>query len=169
MECMKHDSRLVRKQTVNGGWQYTYQCQRCGRIDYGKTGHGSWVPKPADCDLDLLPLWDDELQQHIAKHARLMAQEERAEHRDERRREYDEYLESDEWAARRVIVLKRDRYLCQGCLECEATDIHHLTYERLFSELLCDLVGLCRDCHAKCHPYKDIRGRELDGYAVAVH
>lgn len=169
MECMTHDSHLVRKPTASGGWQYTHQCRRCGGIDYSKTGHGPWVPKPAQCDVDSLPLWDDELQRHIAEHSRLLSEENRDEQRDERRRMYEGYLESDEWAARRAFVLKRDRYLCQGCLECEATEVHHLTYERLFDELLCDLVSLCRDCHRKCHPYKDLRGRELDGYAIAVH
>ena len=54
-------------------------------------------------------------------------------------------------------------------MEAVATDVHHATYERLFDELLCDLVSLCRDCHNKCHPYKDLRGRELDGYALPVH
>jgi hypothetical protein len=47
--------------------------------------------------------------------------------------------------------------------------VHHATYERLFDELVCDLVSLCRDCHNKCHPYKDLKGRELDGHALPVH
>lgn len=169
MECMTHDSHLVRKLNAAGLWLYTHQCKRCGCIDYMKTGHGPWVPKPADRDLETLPIWDDELQRHVSEHARLLASEERDDLRDERRREYEEYLESEEWAAKRVLVLRRDRHLCQGCLECVATDIHHITYERLFDELLCDLVSLCRDCHQKCHPYKDLKGRELDGRLLPVH
>ena len=169
MECTIHDSRLVRKPAAGGKTYYTYQCVRCGSIDYAKAGAGPWVPKPGDVDIDTLPLWDDELQRRIQEHARALADERRTELSESRRAEYLAYLDSYEWYSKRSKALERDRHLCQGCMEAVATDVHHATYERLFDELICDLVSLCRDCHNKCHPYKDLRGRELDGYALPVH
>ena len=64
---------------------------------------------------------------------------------------YDKYLASPEWLARRHAVLKRDGHLCQGCLRNTATQVHHLTYERVGGEMLFDLVSVCKACHEKIH------------------
>ena len=60
------------------------------------------------------------------------------------------YLHTPHWAALRAAVLKRDP-VCVGCDQVEAEHAHHLTYARLGCELLTDLVGMCRDCHARVH------------------
>ena len=88
-----------------------------------------------------------------------------------------EYLKSDEWKRKRDAVMQRamqsfmpaspvirrtvDRYgrviksiaverlpICEndGCTN-EATQVHHLTYERIGKERLDDLQALCRKCH----------------------
>ncbi len=33
-----------------------------------------------------------------------------------------------------------------------AEDVHHLTYARLYDEMLFDLIAVCRDCHERLHP-----------------
>ena len=68
------------------------------------------------------------------------------------RLKYDQYMESDEWRSRRNKVLKRAGGTCEGCLERPATQVHHLNYRRLGEEMLFDLVAVCDECHAICHP-----------------
>jgi hypothetical protein len=65
--------------------------------------------------------------------------------------EYISYLGSPDWKQRRERVLKRANFICEGCLEKRATVVHHLNYKSIYSEMLFDLVGLCKECHAKCH------------------
>jgi hypothetical protein len=169
MDCQIHDSRLVRKRNSAGNWMYTYQCLACGQIDRAKTGHGPWVPKPADLDLEAVPLWSDDIADRAMKAAKFAAASAQAEKNQEWIDRYQSHLASDYWHALRQKALRRDNWLCQGCLEAAAEHIHHMTYERLGQELLCDVVSLCTDCHQICHPHRDLRGRKLHGYAVAVH
>jgi hypothetical protein len=61
--------------------------------------------------------------------------------------EYNKYLKSDEWLAKRAVVLKRDKYICQSCLTQKATQVHHLTYRHVYNEPLFDLVAVCKPCH----------------------
>lgn len=169
MDCEQHNSQLVRRVAANGTNQFTYQCQTCGQIDYSRTGRGPWVAKPATIDIDTLPMWSDDLQAASMEAVRLQAEAQRVERDEAWWAAYHEYMESPAWRAKRRRVLDRDRHLCQGCLQEIASHVHHMTYDRLFDELLCDLVSLCTPCHQKCHPHKDILGRELHGRAVAVH
>ena len=68
------------------------------------------------------------------------------------KRRYQVYLTSEPWRTRRKAVLNRANNICEGCMEQPAIQVHHLTYERAFDELLFDLVAVCRDCHKACHP-----------------
>jgi hypothetical protein len=84
---------------------------------------------------------------------------------------YDEYLESPEWDERRSRVLSRARGVCEGCRKEPATQVHHLTYERVGREMLFDLAAVCRDCHDCIHGHEDasviylraFRGRTASG------
>jgi len=62
-------------------------------------------------------------------------------------KEYQEYLKSSEWKVKRGKVLKRDNYICQGCLEKRATQVHHLSYKHVKNEPLFELVSICKECH----------------------
>lgn len=73
------------------------------------------------------------------------------EFRNSRYYKYLVYLLSDEWKAKRHLVLERDMNLCQHCKQKPAVDIHHLTYEHLFNEPIEDLLALCPTCHSKVH------------------
>lgn len=66
-------------------------------------------------------------------------------------REYDAYLRTPEWAAKREIVLTRCKRVCEACGSARATDVHHLNYKRVGEELDTDLLGLCRECHDTIH------------------
>ena len=60
---------------------------------------------------------------------------------------YKRYMRSPEWFAKRKLVLERDNYCCQTCLETERLEVHHKTYDRLAHEPLEDLITLCHWCH----------------------
>jgi len=70
-----------------------------------------------------------------------------------RREEYRRYLRSPQWKARCAAVLKRDKGCCRFC-GGRATQVHHLTYARIFNESLYDLVAICENCHRALHPDK---------------
>ena len=69
---------------------------------------------------------------------------------DFRRENYQEYLKSDDWKAKRNKVMKMAGYKCRRCGE-RATQVHHETYERIYNEKLTDLTALCSECHSKIH------------------
>jgi transcriptional regulator with XRE-family HTH domain len=74
---------------------------------------------------------------------------------------YRQYLESAYWLEKRRKVLERCRWVCEGCGNRRAVEVHHLRYpqwpvlpgseawRRL--EKLYDLVGLCGVCHGEVH------------------
>ena len=60
---------------------------------------------------------------------------------------YREYLQSPEWAARRLgKILAADRR-CQVCNSKGPLEVHHRTYERRGAERWGDLTVLCEVCH----------------------
>ena len=67
------------------------------------------------------------------------------------RQQYEEHLQSEYWHRIRKKVLLRDDFLCQGCLENQATQVHHTTYSHLGNELAFQLISLCASCHSKVH------------------
>jgi 5-methylcytosine-specific restriction endonuclease McrA len=67
---------------------------------------------------------------------------------------YNAHLASRKWQQLGHLVLHRENGLCQGCRAAAATEIHHLTYDRLGDELLIDLVAFCKPCHQRAHPLK---------------
>lgn len=60
---------------------------------------------------------------------------------------YQHYLASREWALKREAVRARSGGRCEHCYVGYQQAVHHLTYERLGSERLTDLMAICRDCH----------------------
>lgn len=68
--------------------------------------------------------------------------------------EYDRYIHSASWREKAERRLAMDGHVCQVCGE-EASDVHHLTYDRFRNEDMGDLVSLCRDCHKKAEDLYD--------------
>jgi 5-methylcytosine-specific restriction endonuclease McrA len=64
---------------------------------------------------------------------------------------YQWYLGSAFWRERRVAAFRRAKGICEKCKRRPATQVHHLTYIRVFSELPTDLMALCGKCHADIH------------------
>lgn len=67
------------------------------------------------------------------------------------KKEYHKYLKSKTWAKKRKRVLKRDNNKCFICARNKNLHVHHLTYDRVYQERLCDLVTLCDECHINIH------------------
>lgn len=70
-----------------------------------------------------------------------------------KRSEYIEYLQSNEWKAKRIAKAKEQEFTCEKCHKKVPVGyhIHHRTYKRLKNELLSDLMFLCEDCHKTFH------------------
>lgn len=94
-------------------------------------------------DVELHKGWQDGMVRRL--------QEVREQDSDHWWRLYNRYLESPEWKAKRRAVLERDSFVCQGCQNARATQVHHLTYKRKGREMLFDLVAVCDDCHCEIH------------------
>lgn len=69
---------------------------------------------------------------------------------------YKEYLESYAWKALKKTKLE-EQPDCEACWE-PATTVHHLSYERRWSERADDIVSICENCHNECH--------YIDGYQI---
>lgn len=64
---------------------------------------------------------------------------------------YKEYLLTPHWKERRNAALSQAGHKCQLCAAPTDLQVHHNSYERLWSELLSDLVVLCDECHERHH------------------
>lgn len=74
--------------------------------------------------------------------------------------EYTAYLQSPAWQRVRARVLDRAKGRCETCGK-PATQVHHLTYERLGHEYMSDLLAVCEPCHLKHDAaYRTARERE---------
>lgn len=66
--------------------------------------------------------------------------------------EYEAYLRSSVWQAKRQLALTAAGHRCQLCNAAQRLDVHHRTYERFGGgELPGDLTVLCRPCHDHFH------------------
>ena len=72
--------------------------------------------------------------------------------------EYDKYLSylnSRKWAELRDQALQRDEFHCVICNNPHNLEVHHLRYpDVLGTELISDLMTLCRECHKNLEEYK---------------
>jgi len=66
-----------------------------------------------------------------------------------------ERCDPETWAIIRAGVLKRDNYRCQGCGATGVlVDVHHIILVGAGgSDDPHNLITLCRDCHARIHPW----------------
>ena len=145
-QCEHAQTELRARRIHGGGIQYRRQCLRCGGSASNAISHTEVPVFP--------PMWDDALASRWDEQRSEYWRQQRAEFergRADRKTAYHEYLLTPEWKERRSAVLRRDRFICQGCLEARATEVHHRSYRSVFSELLFDLVSVCKECHTKAH------------------
>ena len=70
------------------------------------------------------------------------------------RKDYNRYLKSTAWKAKRAQVIFRDGKRCRCCGRGgKGLEAHHLTYARFGNECLNDLITLCPACHAAAHAH----------------
>lgn len=70
---------------------------------------------------------------------------------------YQAYLKSKFWKQRREIYLEHYRGFCQRCHKVKSPlQLHHVTYERLRTENLEDLLLVCKSCHVKEELTKEV-------------
>lgn len=149
--------RVVAKPRANGVLAYVIQCSGCGREIDGITRQRvdelrSQGVEVGEWDQGLRDRWQAEADRfYEERRQRIIAA--RDSKWAERRAFYREYIKSQEWFAKRRVVLMRDNYRCTGCGVREAAHVHHLTYEHLGDELLFELVSVCVPCHEKIHPH----------------
>jgi len=150
-ECEHLRKELRRGTTRSGGTQIKYQCLDCGELVGNAVAIKDAPPDLAPVDINFR---DQRQREHAAareaiyhKHIRLQRAE-----GVKTNEWYTAYLRSGKWASKRTKVFERANNLCEGCREREAKVVHHLTYEHIGDELLFELVALCPDCHARCHP-----------------
>lgn len=73
--------------------------------------------------------------------------------------DYQEYITSPEWEAKREQKLEEQDHTCEIC-GGRATQAHHLHYRTLGNESMEDLQALCWECHQKEHPEKDKKKKQ---------
>lgn len=151
--CQHRRSEIRRFVISNGTVRFCPECQNC----FARNVHRMYGRKRAAVEfgmsleeLDNLPDVNDRARRDWCNRRSDMFEERR-----QRKRRlwwdwYNGYLASPEWHARRLAVLKRDHNCCRGC-NADASQVHHLTYERVGRELLDDLVAVCDECHEKLH------------------
>lgn len=61
--------------------------------------------------------------------------------------DYQRYLAGREWAVLREQIRERSGGACERCTTGRHEQTHHVTYERLGTERLEDLLGVCEPCH----------------------
>lgn len=144
--CEHESKRLCVYRKINGTTELREQCTRCGGLV--RTVKKDTVPLAKQKGL---PDWDQELKetwyQHFGQRYQELATQQRDEEKEHWWASYTQYLESIPWRAKRAAVLKRCNYVCEGCHNARATEVHHLTYEHVGHELHFELVGICHDCH----------------------
>lgn len=144
-EC-DHSSTTVRRFIAsNNAIHYRVQCLTCGGRVRDIPKHERASLSPSD-----ISAWDESIRTRWYEVQRLrwlrqLAQEQSSQ-RESWWAQYNEYLQSEQWAQKRVKVLQRDK-TCRACLGWPASEVHHLTYAHAFNEPLFDLVGVCSLCH----------------------
>jgi hypothetical protein len=71
------------------------------------------------------------------------------------------YYCSRQWGEKKNAVRKRCHNTCERCLDNPVAAIHHLSYIRLYKELLTDLQGLCELCHSFIGGHTDIDPKRI--------
>lgn len=74
------------------------------------------------------------------------------------REQYDQHINSPEWAARKDQYYAGHARRCRACGSVKKIHLHHKTYVRFKYELDSDLVPLCEGCHDKVHALHKVQG-----------
>lgn len=151
----KHILKEIRLRKDAGGAIHAYnQCLKCGNSVGTALSRSKVGDELPDFDENLSKQWVDRQAQGyseiLQKHARISLKRDSAWHA-----KYNSYLKSESWKLRRAKVLKRANFVCEGCLDRKAVDVHHETYKNFGEEFLFQLRALCKECHDRIHTESD--------------
>ena len=139
--CKNHRWRLSKWQRGNGR-AVDIQCVECGRSGrqpFPKGEHPNWQDYPL-YDRDLPKQWDAACSESYRRK------------KEARSADYSEWLAtSPAWAAVRKRVLARANNICEACLECKATVVHHCSYANGKLPPAWLLAAVCKTCHDRLH------------------
>ena len=149
MPCKDHNMEFVKVMQSDGKFYIKKQCINCG------FSRGGGLPKNSVKNLDILPIFNQKLYDERRIATNLISTELQDfkntknvnSEKNKFLNEHNKYLQTDTWKKKRLLVLKRDNYLCQSCLEDKATEVHHLSYKFWKNEPLFDLISVCNPCH----------------------
>lgn len=157
--CNYSDHKQVQFEQSNNVWVQRTACSICKTLIGGavkKQENFNQLPKYTQQRLLEIRAQKDSECKKLFDYIEKLVTDYREVHNELWWKNYDEYLLTNKWQNIRSLVLERDNYICQGCLNSKAKDVHHTTYANLFDELLFQLIPLCRSCHQKLHPEKDL-------------
>lgn len=142
--------------TISGRVQYGGQCGTCGRWQSVKQATVSVndrkVAVPYDASLP------DQYWKEKSSHIRAASEQRHKEQSALWWTLYRQYLASPEWSVKRDKALRRDGFICRGCLDQRASQVHHIRYpdpEKFGLEPCYWLVSLCSRCHDTVHELKE--------------
>lgn len=153
LPCESHKLSFVKYTNSNGSLHLKKQCFTCGRLEprYFKKDNSIKYEELPFADMDRAKLFEDidcekisDIYKRYYKKKKYFLKEKSRELFLE---EHDLYLQTEDWRKRRELVLKRDNFLCQSCLDKKATQVHHTSYRYWKNEPLFDLVSVCDECH----------------------
>jgi hypothetical protein len=142
--CAHPNARIVWTKFSNSGDEYQRPqlrnfCDDCGCLIGSALKHSL-----ATDDTPTLSLEEATRAGRLRNECFRQRELEREAQRAEWQTNYETYLESEEWAERRELVLKRAGRVCEGCRLRPAMQVHHLSYENAGNEFLWQLVAICR-------------------------
>jgi hypothetical protein len=149
--CQHKQLGLVKIELANGSKQFWNACLECGKRLGSALSHKAISGNVVECNIRQIEknyenkrkiLEFDIVKRHYIKQSDSIS----SWHAD-----MEKYLRTPEWTRKREAVFKRCNFVCEGCGIEKATEVHHLTYQRAFAEMLFDLVGLCAACHSIIH------------------
>lgn len=149
-QCPHEHREPVRFQTAGGTEQIRVACTDCGIRLSQPERHASHPSRGA---YPVLVDHPDPCTCHPANNVIPRAVESSA---------YAGYLQSPAWRARRTYYVAKALGRCQLCNQPggpggQGLEAHHRTYERLGSELDCDVIVLCARCHSRHHEHMPAR------------
>lgn len=155
---IEHSFEFVYMVQSNGTYKIKRQCIKCGEHDGKAYKHSEISDLKYKIKVGLikefnpkLGVADYELFYQIQQKQIQEQKDNIVNEKEQWRKEHQEYLKSPKWKNIRQKVLRRDNFICQGCLENQATEVHHLTYKHWKDELMFELISICRTCHEKEH------------------
>ncbi len=152
-DCQHEATEYRKLKTANGVEQLRKQCMTCGELV------GAALRRDTVADFSSLHGVDEELRSRRDKQWS-QRQQARAQYDGETDSAfwdyYSRYMTSAEWQQRRYLVLRRANGVCEGCGLRPPEHVHHSTYQHLGEEFLFELLALCRECHHRIHPHRDL-------------